>query len=67
MNDLKFAVRQLLENRSFAGVAVPTLVPTDWLTYVAMALLLGVVALLACWLSARRGMRVDPMIALQAE
>ncbi|HVF70367.1 MAG TPA: ABC transporter permease [Chthoniobacterales bacterium] len=41
--------------------------PTDPLTFVAVALLLLVTVLLACWIPARRASRVDPMIALRAE
>jgi putative ABC transport system permease protein len=40
---------------------------TDPLTYAGLALLLGGVAVGACWLPARRAVRVDPAIALRAE
>jgi predicted permease len=41
--------------------------PSDPLTYVSVAALLSFITLLACWIPARRAMRVDPMVALRYE
>ena len=41
--------------------------PSDPLTYLSVAALLSFITLLACWIPARRAMRVDPMVALRYE
>jgi predicted permease len=70
-----YGLRRVFANQSFApeswqarmanqlyGVSM-----TDPLTVAVIALLLIVIALLACWIPARRAAKVDPIIALRAE
>ena len=41
--------------------------PFDVTTFAAVPLVLGSMALVACWLPARRAMRVDPLVAIREE
>ena len=76
MNDLRYAARQLFKDPRFTIVAVLALArvlksllygvtPFDPLTLGAVAVLLSLIALLACWLPARRAAAVNPLVALR--
>jgi ABC-type lipoprotein release transport system permease subunit len=41
--------------------------PADPLTFAAVGLMVMGIALLACWLPARRATKANPMVALRAE
>jgi len=42
-------------------------IPTNALTFISVTAMLGVIAMSACYIPARRAARVDPMVALRCE
>jgi len=41
--------------------------PRDPVTFTAVAMLMGIVGIVACWIPAARAARIDPAIAMRAE
>jgi putative ABC transport system permease protein len=69
-----YVLKRLLASQSFGhttwqarGAQLYGVSLTDPLTVIVIALLLIVVAFMACWMPARRATKVDPMVALRVQ
>jgi putative ABC transport system permease protein len=64
---LALALTRVLTSSIFPVPILNGVSATDPLTFISIAMLLIVVALLACWIPARRAAKVDPMVSLRCE
>jgi predicted permease len=64
---LALALTRVLASSIFPVPILNGVSATDPLTFGSISLLLFIVALLACWIPARRAVKVDPMVALRHE
>ena len=62
-----FVLAKYLESWLQLSTMLYGIEPTDPMTYGVMALLLTVVAVIACYLPARRATKVDPLVALRCD
>ncbi len=62
-----YLLTKYMESRMQLSKMLYGIQPNDPLTYSVMAVLMAVVALIACYLPARRATKVDPLIALRCD
>ena len=66
LNGLIFGVLLALATTRFLERLLFAVQPTDLLTFVLVSVLLGGIALLACWIPARRAAALDPASTLRS-